>query len=67
MRVAVLIAVLVAAVGCGAGASGSATSQTDLRMSFWPAGPESGPVKRWTLRCAPAAGTLHVPAPPARS
>jgi Subtilisin inhibitor-like len=61
MRIAVLTAVLVAAVGCGAGTSSSATATTSLRISFWPAGQDGGGVQRWTLRCAPAAGTLPRP------
>lgn len=59
MRGALLIAVLVAAVGCGAGQSAStAAPETDLRISFWDQGRETGAPKRWTLRCDPASGTL---------
>ena len=59
MRMALLIAVLVAAVGCGAsqGAS-SATPATQLTISFWPEGRGTGAPTKWTLRCNPAGGTL---------
>ena len=59
MRMALLIAVLVAAVGCGAsqGASGSSPS-TRLTISFWPEGRGSGAPTTWTLRCNPPGGTL---------
>lgn len=59
MRAALLIAVLVAAVGCGAsqGASGS-TAGTQLAISVWPEGRGSGAPTRWTLRCDPAGGTM---------
>jgi hypothetical protein len=59
MRWAVPIAILVAAVGCGAGQSAPAAApETDLAISFWDQGRERGTPKRWTLRCDPAAGTL---------
>ena len=60
MRVAVLIAVIAAAVGCGtsAGAPSAPTSTTSLTITYWAQGVgEAAPVK-WTLRCSPAAGTL---------
>ena len=55
----VLIAVVVAAVGCGAsqGTAGS-TPDTELTISFWPDGRGSDPPERWTLRCDPAGGTM---------
>jgi hypothetical protein len=65
--VAVLVVVLAAAVGCGAGESaprgattGSATpAGTDLRITVWPRGRDAAQApQRWTLRCAPAGGTL---------
>jgi hypothetical protein len=59
MRTALLIAVLVAAVGCGAGQSASrATPETQLAISFWPEGRGTGAPETWTLRCSPASGTL---------
>ena len=60
MRIAALIALL-AAVGCGAGASSPAavsSGATDLRISYWPEGRAAGPASKWTLRCGPASGTL---------
>ena len=59
MRMTVLIAVLLAAVACGAGqvAAGS-TPETELTITFWPNGRDEGDSKRWTLRCSPANGTL---------
>ena len=61
MRIAALIALL-GIVGCGAGGSspdaGSA-SATDLRITYWAEGKAAGPAKSWTLRCAPAGGTLR--------
>ena len=55
----VLIAVVVAAVGCGAsqGTAGS-TPDTQLTISFWPDGRGTDPPERWTLRCDPAGGTM---------
>ena len=59
LRVALLLTVLVAAIGCGAGAGATAT--TELKISYWAEGPAAGNVKRWTLRCGPAGGTLPRP------
>ena len=59
MRVALLIAVLVAAVGCGTSASAPGTAPaTELKVAYWPEGRGEGSAKTWTLRCAPAGGTL---------
>jgi hypothetical protein len=59
MRTALLIAVLVAAVGCGAGRSASnAAPGTQLTISYWPEGRGTEAPERWTLRCNPAGGTL---------
>jgi subtilisin inhibitor-like len=59
MRMTVLIAVVIAAVGCGAsqGTAGS-TPETELTISFWPQGRGTEAPERWTLRCDPAGGTL---------
>ena len=58
MRIAALI-VLLAAVGCGTGASAPAASSgaTDLKITYWPQGRTAASAKKWTLRCAPAGGT----------
>ena len=58
MRIAVLIAVIAAVVGCGAGSAGTSASSTDLRVSYFPEGRSQGDRTLWTLRCDPAAGTL---------
>jgi hypothetical protein len=58
MRIAVLIAVIVAVVGCGASSAGTSTPSTELRISFFPEGRSEGDRTLWTLRCAPAGGTL---------
>lgn len=59
MRMTVLIAVVIAAVGCGAsqGTAGS-TTDTELTISVWPDGRGTDPPERWTLRCDPAGGTM---------
>ena len=59
MRTAVLIAVVIAAVGGGAsqGTAGSAP-ETELTISYWPQGRGTEPSERWTLRCNPAGGTV---------
>jgi hypothetical protein len=59
MRIAVLLTALVAAVGCGAASSGtSAAPSTDLTVTVYPEGRAEGDSRRFTLRCAPAAGTM---------
>jgi hypothetical protein len=58
MRIAVLVAVIVAVVGCGASSAGTATPSTDLRVSFFPDGRSEGARTLWTLRCEPTGGTL---------
>ena len=59
MRMALLIAVVIAAIGGGAsqGAAGS-TPETELTISYWPEGRGTEPPERWTLRCDPAGGTV---------
>src|SRR5688572_23132127 len=63
MRVAVLICVLAAVVGCGAGVSSPAATPgpTSLTVTYWPQGPTKAAAGTWTLRCAPASGTLPRP------
>jgi Subtilisin inhibitor-like len=60
MRVAVAIAALVAAVGCGAGSSATTatSSRTSLTITVWPEGRAEADANKWTVRCAPAGGTL---------
>lgn len=61
MRIAVLIAVIVAVVGCGASSAGTSTPSTELRISYFPEGRSEGDRTLWTLRCTPAGGTLPRP------
>jgi hypothetical protein len=60
MRIAILIAALIAVVGCGSGSAAKSVSQasTDLKVTIWPAGREEGDARTYTLRCGPAAGSL---------
>ena len=60
MRIAIVIATLVAVVGCGAGsaAQNASPAPTDLKITVWPTGREEGDAKKFTLRCGPAAGSL---------
>ena len=60
MRIAIVIAALIAVVGCGAGsaAHSAAPTPTDLKITVWPAGRDEGDSKTYTLRCGPAGGTL---------
>jgi len=56
---ALLIAVVVAAVGCGASQGAAVTTPgTQLTISYWPEGRGTGQVKTYTLRCNPAGGTV---------
>ena len=59
MRVVVVLAVLSATLGCGAGAATAAT--TELKISYWSQGAAASVPQKWTLRCNPAAGTLPRP------
>jgi hypothetical protein len=61
--VVALVAILAAAVGCGAGQSATnapeQTPETDLQVTLWEDGREQGgPPTRWTLKCDPDGGTL---------
>ena len=60
MRIAIVIAALIAVVGCGAGSAAQSASpaSTDLKITVWPDGRSEGDAKTYTLRCGPAAGTL---------
>lgn len=59
MRVALLLTALIALVGSGS--SAGAAARTELKISYWPQGRAAGNVQTWTLRCAPAGGTLPRP------
>lgn len=56
MRIAFLLAALIAVIGCGS--SAGATGTTALKISYWPEGRAAGAPQTWTLRCGPAGGTL---------
>jgi Subtilisin inhibitor-like len=60
MRIAIVIAALVAVVGCGAGsaAQNASPAPTDLRITVWPGGRAEGGARSYTLRCDPASGSL---------
>jgi hypothetical protein len=60
MRIAIVIAALIAVVGCGAGsaARSAAPASTDLKITVWPDGRGEGDAKTYTLHCGPATGTL---------
>ena len=60
MRIAIVIAALIAVVGCGAGsaAQSAAPAPTNLKITVWPDGRAEGDAKTYTLHCGPAAGTL---------
>lgn len=61
MRIPILIAAIVAVVGCGAGSAGTSTPSTDLRITYFDEGrTETARADRtlWTLRCGPVGGTL---------
>jgi hypothetical protein len=62
-----IVGLALAAVALSACATGSAgTSQQDgptsLTVTYWSEGPDAGKRQQWTLRCAPARGTLARPA-----
>lgn len=59
MRATIAVLALIPALLVADAATGNAapTARTYLRIAVWPDGPD-GAVIRWTLRCAPARGTL---------
>ena len=64
MRIAALI-VLLAAVGCGAGVSAPAagpSGATEIKITYWAQDRTAATPAKWTLRCAPAGGTLPLAA-----
>lgn len=60
----VIVALLVAAVALAACTGGSAgtSSTTALKVTYWENGRGTSTPVTWTLRCAPARGTLPRPA-----
>jgi hypothetical protein len=61
-----LAGLALAAIALAACATGSATPQqasaTSLTVTYWSQGPNVSKRQQWTLRCAPARGTLARPA-----
>jgi len=60
MRIALVLCLVAAIVGCGASAaapSAEATS-TDLKITVWPEGRGEAERDTYTLKCAPARGSL---------
>jgi aminoglycoside phosphotransferase (APT) family kinase protein len=56
VRALVCLALVLSALAAAVAAAGGA--QTNLRITVWPDGRGKDEVHRFTLRCAPAAGTL---------
>jgi hypothetical protein len=57
----IALAVLVAVLALVASGSAGASSATALKITYWPKGETAQGGKTWTLRCAPARGTLAQP------
>lgn len=55
------LVVLVALAACAGGSAGGASS-TSVRITYWENGRGASTPVTWTLRCAPARGTLPRPA-----
>ncbi len=53
-----VLALGIAGLAVLASAGASLPARTDLRISYWPNGKDTGGLKSWTLRCQPAGGTL---------
>ena len=60
MRIALVLSLLAAVVGCGVGAAArnAETAPADLKITVWPEGRGEGSSKTYTLECAPARGSL---------
>jgi hypothetical protein len=56
-RIAGAVATAFVLVAASAG-SAAGSASTDLRIVLWPKGAGVGHARQWTLRCAPAGGTL---------
>ena len=54
---ALLFALVVAVAALLVAGAGGTSAPTELRMTLWPEG-KAGPSRSWTLRCAPARGSL---------
>ncbi len=62
MRALLLLALTVALAACGTSAAAETASTTSLTVTYWPGGPGNGGKLTWTVKCAPARGTLARPA-----
>jgi hypothetical protein len=62
VRALVFVMLSAALVACGSSAAAPSAETTALTVSYWPNGPNAEGLKKWTLRCAPARGTLPRPA-----
>lgn len=60
MRIALALCLAATVVGCGVSAAAPAAEPTltDLRITVWPEGREKGNANVYTLKCAPARGSL---------
>ncbi|HUQ23945.1 MAG TPA: SSI family serine proteinase inhibitor [Gaiellaceae bacterium] len=60
MRLALALCLVATVVGCGVGAAAPAedAALTDLRITVWPEGRDKGNGSTFTLKCAPAHGSL---------
>jgi hypothetical protein len=60
MRIALTLCLVATVVGCGVGAAAPAEEPavTDLRITVWPEGRDNGAGSTYTLKCAPARGSL---------
>jgi len=60
MRIALVLCLLAAVVGCGIGtaAPNAEATPADLKITIWPEGRGEGSSKTYTLECAPARGSL---------
>jgi hypothetical protein len=60
MRIALVLCLLAAVVGCGVGAAAPNAEATpaDLKITVWPEGRDEGSSKTYTLECVPARGSL---------
>jgi len=56
-RIAIFSLAAIALVACAGGSAGTSRG-TALTVTFWAEGRDASEPRRWTLRCAPAGGTL---------
>jgi Subtilisin inhibitor-like len=61
MRGVAALVLGIAVLGLGTTGTAATSSSTSLKVTYWPRGPEASESRVWTLRCAPAGGTLQRP------